>query len=112
MLHLGVVLLGHRRQALYEGDHFPNLLVLMSRAERRHACHPDAVLRYPEQLRARPARHNVRQIGRLRIEALADVGRILAWGAMAIDAGLVVEAEPFPISSSLACGGAAMPLDC
>src|SRR5215204_5624109 len=28
VLHLGVLLLAHLRQPLYEGDHFPNLLVL------------------------------------------------------------------------------------
>jgi len=78
------------------GDHFPNLLVLVGRAERRHAGHPDAVLRNPEQLAARPARYDVRQIGWLGIESLADVGRVLAWRAVAIDARLVVEAEPFP----------------
>src|SRR5215217_2172665 len=93
VLHLRVVLLGDRRQTLYEGDHFPNLLVFVSRAECRHASHPDAVLRDPEQLAARPARHDVRQIGRLGIESLADVGRVLAWRAVAIDTSLVVEAE-------------------
>jgi hypothetical protein len=79
--------LGHDRQTLYEGDHFPNLLVFMGRAERRHVAHPDAVLRGPEQLAARPARHDVRQIG---------------------GSGL----SPLPMSIGSLPGGAAMPLAC
>src|SRR5829696_8189668 len=87
VLHFGVLLLAHLRQPLYEGDHAPNLLVFVGGAKRRHAGHSDAVLRDPKQLCARPARRDVRQIGRLGIKSFADVSRFLAGRAVAIDAG-------------------------
>src|SRR5437879_13091336 len=93
----------HGRQLLNEADDRPNAAVFVRRAEGRHAGHSNAVFDNPEQFRGCPAWGCVSQAWWTRIEAPADLARLLARCAVTLNAHFIEVARALRRSIRQVC---------
>src|SRR5262249_51200253 len=93
LLHLPVLGLRQLGKLSNKGNDVPYFVILERLAVGRHAGHFDPVLDDPEQLGVGPPLDGIAQIRRLRIEALADIPRILLRCTVAVNAGVSIDAE-------------------
>src|SRR5215831_4729051 len=93
LLHLSILRLRQLGKLSNKGNDVPYFVILERLAVGRHAGHFDPVLDDPKQLGVGPPLDGIAQIRRLRIEALADIPRILLRRTVTVNAGVSIDAE-------------------
>src|SRR5215208_4611312 len=96
LLHPLVPFGGYGRELLNECHQVPYPPIIVSRTERRHSCHADAIFHDPEKLRAFPTLLCLVQLRGLRVQALANFAALLAGSAMTKHAHGIEVLKPEP----------------